>query len=272
MRKQQSQKLINKTMKDNKVTWIHEQLAGFLAALRFLTVVPVTWNADQDGEYFRQSLFFFPIIGLLIGTIGYLLTLISLWLFPQPVVACMVICYLAFISGCLHLDGLSDSGDGLLSSRPRDRSLEIMKDSRVGAMGVIVTVLVLLAKYSALVSIDPAYLAVAVFFMPLAGRVAILCAMAALPYARAEGGLGGLFYSKSVKRLAISGIVIFTGALVVFIPEKLFAVLPVLLLVFYLFNSWCKTKIGGATGDTLGANCELTEMALALAFSASLPL
>ena len=254
--------------KDNS-TWRKEQLAGFLAALRFLTLLPVKWNADQDADYFRQSLVFFPVIGLLIGSIGYLVTLFSLWLFPQPVVAGIALCYLAFISGCLHLDGLSDSGDGLFSARPKERAMEIMKDSRVGAMGVIVTVLVFLLKFAALISIAEDHLAITVFFMPLAGRVAILCTMGALPYARTEGGLGGLFYSRSVKRIAILSVVILTTFLFFLIPEKLFVSLFLLLVVFYVFNSWCKSKIDGATGDTLGANCELAEMALALAFSAS---
>lgn len=256
-------------MRDNKAIWVKEHLAGFLAALRFLTVIPAQWNVDRDSEFFRKSLSFFPAIGLLIGTAGYLLTTVALWLFPQPVVACLVICYLAFISGCLHIDGLSDSGDGLLSSRSRDRSMEIMKDSRVGAMGVIVTVLVILAKFSALISIDSAHLATAVFFMPFAGRVAILCAMAALPYARTEGGIGALFYSDSVKKIALFALLLLTGLLFAFSGGRMFVVLFMLFLVFYLFNSWCKAKIGGATGDTLGANCELAEMAVALAFSVS---
>ncbi|MFT5698603.1 MAG: adenosylcobinamide-GDP ribazoletransferase [Desulforhopalus sp.] len=259
-------------MRDNTTGWTKEQLSGFLAALRFLTVIPVKWHTEQDGEYFKKSLRFFPVIGLLIGAIGYLLTVGLLLIFPQPVVACLVICYLAFISGCLHLDGLSDSGDGLLSSRPKERSMEIMKDSRVGAMGVIVIVLVVLAKFSALISIDSADLAMAVFFMPFTGRVAILCAMAALPYARDEGGIGGLFYSASVKRLAVMGFTLLVGLLFIFSSGRSFVVLPLLFLIFYLFNSWCKAKIGGATGDTLGANCELAEMGVALAFSATLSL
>jgi len=259
-------------MKENRVSWMKEKLAAFLAALRFLTIVPIKWNAEHDGDYFKQSLLFFPVIGLLIGAFGYALTLLSLWFFPQPVASCIVICYLAFISGCLHLDGLSDSGDGLLSSRPRDRSMEIMKDSRVGAMGVIITVLVILAKFSALISIDVHQLAVAVFFMPLTGRVAILCTMAALPYARKEGGIGSLFYSQSVKRLAFFSLFILIGFLILLPPGKIFTVLAGVTIVFYLFNRGCKSKIGGATGDTLGANCELAEMTVALAFSTTFSL
>lgn len=256
-------------MKENRGKWIIQYLAAFLAAVRFLTIIPIQWNTEHDGDYFRKSMLFFPLVGLLIGALGYSLTLFSLWIFPQPVVACIVVCYLAFISGGLHLDGLSDSGDGLLSSRPRDRSMEIMKDSRVGAMGVIVTILVLLAKFAALISIDEQLLAVTVLFMPLTGRVVILCTMAALPYARKEGGIGSLFYSDSIKRLAFFSLLVLIGFLLLLTPGKLFTVLLGVLFVFVVFNRWCKSKIGGATGDTLGANCELAEMTVAIAFTAS---
>jgi adenosylcobinamide-GDP ribazoletransferase len=251
----------------NNRKWYQVQLRHFLAALRFLTVIPIAKGAELDGEYFKQSLLYFPIIGFLIGALCSLLTLVSQVIFPQPVVACLIIAFLAFISGCLHLDGLSDSGDGLLSSRPRDRSMEIMKDSRVGAMGVIVTIIVLMAKYSALISIHPSLLPVAVLFIPLSGRVMILCTMALLPYARSEGGLGTLFYSTSVRRYAIIG-VIFLLFCMTFLPVHRLIIITLLLVVsFSSFNLWCKSKIGGATGDTLGANCELAEMVTAIAFS-----
>lgn len=257
-------------MDENQTTWIGKQVRGFLAALRFLTVIPFAKGAELDGEYFKQSLLFFPIIGIIIGSLGALLTLILQAFLPQPVVVCLLISYLAFISGCLHLDGLSDTGDGLLSSRPRERSMEIMKDSRVGAMGVIVTIVVILTKYSALISVDPRLLPLAIFFMPFAGRVAILCTMAMLPYARSEGGLGVLFYSRSVKHFACLGVVLLLIGLALFSIPRLFVVLFFLILILISFNYWCNKKIGGATGDTLGANCELAEMAVALAFSATL--
>lgn len=257
-------------MEDTQAGWRVKQLRSFLAAMRFLTIIPIVRGAELDGEYFKESLFYFPVIGLLVGSLCSLVTVVSQLFLPQPVVACIVVTFLAFISGCLHLDGLSDSGDGLLSSRPRDRSMEIMKDSRVGAMGVIVTVIVLLTKYSALISIEPRLMPITVFFMPFAGRVMILCTMALLPYAREEGGLGNLFYSSLVRRFAIYGVIALITCLVVFSIHRLLPVALLLVLTFVLFNMWCKNKIGGATGDTLGANCELAEMVVAIAFSATL--
>jgi adenosylcobinamide-GDP ribazoletransferase len=255
-----------------KLTYFERQAAAFLAAFRFLTIIPVKWKTERDGEYFTSSLIYFPIIGIIIGLLAWLLTVICQLFFPQPVAAVIVVSYLAFISGCLHLDGLSDSGDGMLSSRPRERALEIMKDSRVGAMGVIVTIFVLLGKYSALTSMDGQLLGPAVFFMPIAGRVAILFFMAALPYARQEGGLGLLFYTSSVKRTALSGLAILTILLAAFALSHCFVVLLFVVVLFFFFSRWCKGKLGGATGDTLGAGCELTEMVVAMAFTVSFSL
>ncbi len=271
MKKRQLPMLINKppVMKE-KITNLEKQVRSFFAALRFLTLIPITKGAELDGEYFKQSLFYFPLIGLIIGAVCSVLTMGFQLFFPQPVVACFVVTFLAFISGCLHLDGLSDSGDGLLSSRPRDRSMEIMKDSRVGAMGVIVTIVVLLAKFSALMSIDKNLLPLAVFFMPLAGRIVILCTMALLPYAREEGGLGTLFYSAAVRGYALFGITLLFTLLALFALQRWLVVVVVLVVIFATFNMWCKNKLGGATGDTLGANCELAEAGVAIAFAASL--
>ena len=121
-------------------------LASFLAALRFLTIVPLAWRCEQDGRFFTASLAWFPVIGLLIGLAAAVLISFLIPFFPPPVLAMAAIVLMAGVSGCLHLDGLADSGDGLLSARPQERILEIMRDSHTGAMGVIAIVVVLLGK------------------------------------------------------------------------------------------------------------------------------
>lgn len=247
-------------------------LSRFCTALRFLTLLPITWRAEEDPHHFAKSLLFFPVVGGMIGAAGSLGTSVLLLFFPQPVVIILILIYLAFISGCLHLDGLSDSADGLLSSRPREESLVIMKDSRAGAMGVVAVVCLFLAKYGSLTAMDPKTLGLAVFFMPFAGRCAILLSMARLRYARKEGGLGLLFYSDHSKTAAISALLVFTCFLAVLAPGQTIAVLAGLLLVNFLFNRWCRTRLGGATGDTLGAVCELSEMVVAISFTAAFPL
>lgn len=249
---------------------LSHRLAQFCTAIRFLTIVPVSWRAADDVHQFHKCLVFFPIVGALIGAAGALGAYILLLFFPQQVVAVLALIYLAFISGFLHLDGLSDSADGLLSSRPREDCLRIMKDSRAGAMGVVVVACALLAKYSALSAMTPATLCLAVFFMPLAGRSAILFSMAYLPYARAEGGLGSLFYSGSSKTAAVAALLFLVIFLAAFARSHLIVTLLAVLGMNFIFGRWCRTSLGGATGDTLGASCELTEAITALAFTASL--
>ena len=227
------------------------------------------WRAEDDPDQFNKCLPFFPVVGALIGAVGCLGAYVLLLFFPQQVVAVIGLVYLAFISGFLHLDGLSDSADGLLSSRPREDCLAIMKDSRAGAMGVIVVVCVMLMKYSALSSMDPEMLCLAIFFMPLAGRSAILFSMARLPYAKPEGGLGLLFYSDSSKTAALVAFLALLILFAVLAPSQLGVALVAIIAVNLVFGRWCRRVLGGATGDTLGAVCELTEAITAIAFTAS---
>ncbi|NOR25141.1 MAG: adenosylcobinamide-GDP ribazoletransferase [Desulforhopalus sp.] len=243
--------------------------ARFCTAIRFLTIVPVSWRAEDDPQQFNKCLPFFPVVGALIGVVGHLGAYIFQFIFPQQVVAVLALVYLAFISGFLHLDGLADSADGLLSSRPREDCLNIMKDSRSGAMGVVVVVCLMLAKYSALSSMDPEKLCLAIFFMPLAGRSAILFSMARLPYAKPEGGLGRLFYSDSSKTAALAAFLSLLFLFAVLAPSQLIVALIAIMAVNLLFGRWCRRLLGGATGDTLGAVCELTEAITAIAFTAS---
>ncbi|MDK9707760.1 MAG: adenosylcobinamide-GDP ribazoletransferase [Desulforhopalus sp.] len=248
-------------------TWLN-MAARLCTAIRFLTLIPISWRAQEDAKHFPDSLVFFAVVGIAIGMFGSFGLVVLSKIFPQSVVAAITITYLAFISGCLHLDGLSDSADGLLSSRPREDCLRIMKDSRAGAMGIIAIVLVIITKYAALTAMPLEKLPFAVFLMPVAGRCAILMAMAFLPYARMEGGLGALFYSGNSKKAASISCILFIVCLISLAPDAFLPVFLGFVAIIVLFNRWCKAKLGGATGDTLGALCELTEMIVAVSLTA----
>lgn len=242
-------------------------LASFLAALRFLTIVPLAWRGEQDGHFFTASLAWFPVIGLLIGLTGAVFISGLMPFCPPPVVAVAAIVLLAAVSGCLHLDGLADSGDGLLSARPRERILEIMRDSHTGAMGVIALVIVLLGKFAALASLSGPTLILTLIAMPLAGRCAIVLTMAILPYAREGEGLGRLFYSPASRWAALWSLALLAAVLAWSGWRLMWPVFIAFGLTVLLFSLWCRRKIGGATGDTLGAVCELTELMVAVAMT-----
>lgn len=241
---------------------------ALFTAIRFLTVIPVPWHVEKDGDYFQASIYYFPVVGLLIGAGAFVLSTLSLLLFSHFVSAFFLIFYLSAISGFLHLDGLADSGDGLLSARPKEESLRIMKDSRIGAMGVVLLVFNLLGKFAALCSISPMYLPIAALLLPLAGRCAILLTMAMFRYARPEGGIGGLFYSSRAKIAAILGFSLLLLICLTLAPSGgTFATFAALFAAVAAFSSFCKKRIGGVTGDTLGAVCEISETAVAIALT-----
>lgn len=247
-----------------------ETVISLFTALRFLTILPVPWYASHDSEYYQDSVKYFPVVGLLIGVGGYLLANLLSGLIPHQINCGLMVLYLSAISGFLHLDGLTDTADGLLSYRPRDKKLAIMRDSRSGAMGVIALVFLLLLKFAALTATPISSLPLVLFYMPIVGRCAIVLTMEFLPYARSEGGLGQLFYLSKRYYLHLAPVVVllFIGTLL----EYKLTLIALLALVFSAipFGLWCKKALGGATGDTLGAVCELTETLVVILFAAVL--
>ena len=168
------------------------------------------------------------------------------------------------------MDGLADTADGFFSSRPRERILEIMKDSHIGAMGVIGIVCVFCLKVAALASIPLPLRFPVLLLMPLAGRCALVMHLAALPYARAEGGICTVFVKHRLKQdslLAATFLALVGWAAAG--PMGL-AAAGLTVAATLVLSLWCWRKIGGFTGDTLGAACELTELVPALVGAACL--
>ncbi len=246
---------------------LYHPLATFLAGFRFLTIIPVPWQCEKDGRFFKASLLLFPLIGLLIGELSSTVAALCGTFLPGPLTILLGLLLLAGISGGLHLDGLADSLDGLLSSRPRERALEIMRDSHIGAMGVIGLVFLILAKYAALLTLPREAMLQALLLMPLIGRTAIVMSMAVLPYARKGEGLGLLFYSSSSRLVAILGLLSAVIVVAFVSSGSVLLIFVAVLLTVAGFSWWCFVKLGGATGDTLGAVCELGELSVAVSLS-----
>jgi len=237
---------------------------SFLAALRFLTVLPLPGQRGQAPGDLAGSLWSFPWVGLLLGG----LTATIFWLagpyLPRPIAVVLAVTVLLAWSGGLHLDGVADCADGFFSARPREQVLEIMRDSRIGAMGVIGLVLLLALKGAALVALPPEQFWRVLLLMPVAGRVGILLMLALLPYARPEGGLATVFFASSRRWPLLPGL--FMLAVVAWFTAGSVGLTGVLLALLLLlpFGLFCYIKIGGATGDTLGAACEIAETLVAV--------
>jgi adenosylcobinamide-GDP ribazoletransferase len=244
-----------------------------IAAFQFLTRFPLPVKMEYTDKIFRRSVVYYPFVGTVIGLI---LTLAGAglreWLpiFPASVI---LLCLWIAVTGALHLDGLMDTADGVLSHRSREKMLEIMKDSRVGAMGVIVCVLYMLLKLSFIMEVmDGSWRHAAVFFFcaPIWSRWFMVVAIVRWPYARAgTTGLGTVFQNVRLRHVVSATLVafIFTlGALWIFGFNGLTLFLytcgfPIVIgLLGWAMAHFLYRKLGGLTGDTYGALNECLEM------------
>lgn len=241
-------------------------MRSLVLMIQFFTRIPIKININAKDEDFSNGILYMPFVGLIVGLFNYgIYTLANS--FSNEVLG--IIFWLIsniFITGAIHIDGLADSCDGLFSARSKERILEIMKDSRVGTNGVIGIILDFLLRFGMLYTLSHGAKASAVILAPVAAKTFVLLLFGISKYARPDGGMGGLFYSHmSLKRL-IAGIL--SGTLIIlFIGSwKMLAVLIPSLILVLAFKKIVDDKIGGMTGDTLGAASEVSE----ISFMASL--
>lgn len=239
---------------------------GFYVALRFLTALPLPDRPVKPEEMGRSAAYF-ALVGLLIGgAVGLLDALLRL-VWPTPVASAGVLAALVLVSGGLHLDGLMDSCDGLFGRRDPARRLEIMRDSHVGSFGVLGAVLLLLLKYAALVEVAPEWRLGGLVAAVVLGRTALVLAIWAFPYARAEGTGRAFKDGVGPWQLGASAAVAAATALTAFGTAGA-ALLAVALGVTLLSGVFVRSRVPGLTGDSYGAINELVEVSCLLALVA----
>ncbi len=242
-------------------------LSDFLSALGFLTVIPVG-QEKIPVEKMAGMMSFFPLVGLLLGSILALFDYLAKGLLPRQVTDALIIAFLAFITGGLHLDGLADTADGLIGGKgDREKALAIMKDSRTGAMGVVAICLLLLVKFMALDSIPSGLRPGALLLAPTLSRWGqVLVSYGSRP-ARSENSLAGSFivYLKPAHLIAASVMAVAFAAL--FGGMTGLAALAAVAMVCLLLKIFFNRSIGGETGDTIGASSEIAEALVFIVFS-----
>lgn len=242
--------------------------ADFRLALGFLTIFPAGAAQAWTPRRLGRSMALFPAVGLTLGLGLVVLDWLLGMLIPRAVLDCLLLLILILVSGALHLDGFADLIDGLAGGRGREEALRIMKDSRVGAMGVIGLVMLLLLKYLALYHIPLDIKAAALVLMPTAGRWLQVVLASFCRYLRAEPGTGAAFVAHAGEReLLFACITLLAAALVLFGGTGvwlclLFALAAALLLWYF------ERRLGGVTGDVLGAASEVMEVLALLAILA----
>ncbi|MBS4024818.1 MAG: adenosylcobinamide-GDP ribazoletransferase [Clostridia bacterium] len=240
-------------------------MTNFLIALQFLTRIPIGEIQFNEKNNFINSVKFYPLVGLLIGILLVGCYSLLNYFLPSLVLAVVILIISILITGGLHLDGLMDTVDGLMSARDKDRMLEIMKDSRVGAHSVWAVICLLLMKFALLASLSLPNVLISLLLMPVIARWQVLLSMSFWPYAR-EKGLGKLFLAKGHRHsFIVNGLAIF---LLVFWLTGLLGLIAVVgnLVIVWLFNNVLTRKLDGLTGDTYGAVIELSEVLMLFLF------
>jgi len=243
---------------------VRESWDDFRLAVSFLTILPVGREIQATPEQLGRSMGLFPAVGLLLG-LGLCVTNWLLdGLLPRAVLDCLLVLLLIAVTGALHLDGVADLIDGLAGSRNRERSLEIMKDSRVGAVGVVGLIMVLLLKYLSLYHVPLELKNAALIFMPTAGRWMQLCLCCYSPYVRSEGGTGSAFVENVGQTEFLRGTAtLIVASLVLFWGKGIFLVFLLGIATMLILNYFEK-RLGGITGDVLGAVTEMVEVLVLL--------
>jgi adenosylcobinamide-GDP ribazoletransferase len=236
----------------------------FAAAIAFLTRVPMPSRIVFDAKDVGRSVRWFPLIGLIIG--GILVAALPLFtpVFPPLVAAFLVAAVDALLTGALHLDGLADSADGFGGGRAREDTLRIMRDHAIGAYGALALILVIATKAAALAALIERHRAGTYLALtPMLGRWSVVLLSATQPYARRsdqEGASPGGAVSDFVGRveLAIGSAI---ALLIAYVLAQWRGVAAALLVLAAsaLWGWYSRRRIGGITGDTLGAAVEISE-------------
>jgi adenosylcobinamide-GDP ribazoletransferase len=240
---------------------------SFLAALQFLTSLPVPIKRELSPAQLGRATAYFPAVGLIIGLVLAALNWLLGYILPVSVVDALLIAALVVLTGALHLDGFADTCDGIAGHKTVEARWQVMRDSRTGAFGVVGIVLLLLVKYISLNNLPPDFRYATLVFMPVVSRWAMVYAIFAFPYARPEGL--GTAYKNATRwpQYTVATLITFIAAIALFPFFSVigFILIGGILILTTAFSFYLKYKFAGLTGDTYGAINEAAEtMALIL--------
>ena len=252
-----------------------------LVAIQFLTRIPVPAFNNYDPQWLHQSSRYFPAVGLLIGILCAGVLWLASLLFTPLVAAVISTAFGIKLTGAFHEDGLADSCDGLGGGLTRERTLEIMKDSRLGTYGVLGLVSALLLKISLLAAMPLSVAIVALIIGHTASRLFCISLLTLLPYggeidhakakpmAQQLTPLQGLYSSGWLILAIVLVILIFPNTMLQIGLDKWLLALVLALVATDYMRRLLRRRLQGYTGDGLGATQQLSEIAIYIGLAAS---
>ncbi len=236
-------------------------MKNFFSALTFLTIVP---GPKEDAWSGQGMITFFPVVGLFIGGGLFAVHYLGGFIFSSNLQCLFDVFYLAVISGGLHLDGLADTADGLFSHRGRERALEIMRDPRVGVMGVLALIFILAFKFFGLLGLDSKNIWLWLVLAPALARFSQVLGLVFMQDARESAGLGASLYAPGKYRYLWTGLIPLALPFWINVQTGFF--------ILIIFSTSClvmlgffNLKLSGMTGDTFGAMTEIIETIILIA-------
>ena len=249
------------------------ELESFFGALRFFTRIPVPAWVGHSAEGLNRSARYFPAIGIVVGALSAAVFALAASVWPTSIAVLLALGASAWITGAFHEDGLCDAADGLGGGFTRERAMEIMKDSRAGSYGVIALTLVTLGRFAALSALPPSWVPAALIAGHTLSRFASTALIAVLDYARDETGKAkplatrldraGLALAAAFALAAALPLVVLTGWSQLLLAAALAASVTIWLARLFV------RRLGGYTGDCLGATQQASELACYLGLACS---
>ena len=238
---------------------IPRPIASLLAAFTFLTRLPLPGTASVDQATLRRSAAWFPLVGAFVGGIGALALDASSRIWPPLVAATLSLMATVLLTGAFHEDALADTADGIGGGRDREHALEIMRDSRIGAYGAVALVLVLAARLGCLAALATTDRAVALVAAHALGRWSSLPLLAFLPYARPQGA--GAPFAGTTPARVLAGTLLAAILVGLALGPRAPVAGVVAVVITAAAGGYFRSRLGGITGDCLGATNQVVELA-----------
>lgn len=260
-------------MTDTKpLSWWQRHSSAFWVALQFLTTLPVRSVANYSKPAQALSLLYYPAVGLILGLLLWLLSLAATGLLTSLLSAALIVAAWVMLTGALHIDGLADCADAWVGGfGDRDRTLAIMKDPVSGPVAVATVVMVLLLKtavvYELLLRFDAFWL----LLVPVLGRAMPLLVFLTTPYIRKQG-LGEVLAENFSRQRAFTLLLLMALGLVLITPFVGLMLVATMLVIGFGLRHLMLQRLGGCTGDTIGAAIEIVELTALLTLVIGLPL
>ena len=250
---------------------IRNELKTLTLAVHFLTRIPTPFEVDYSPERLNAASRYYPLVGAIIGIVAALAFGIANLVLPTIVAVLIATAATALLTGAFHEDGLADTFDGISGAYDRARSLEIMTDSRIGTFGALALIIVISAKVAALSSLpDTTTIITALIAAHIISRTSTVIVMATSRYAKPDGIAGPQDQPlRPINTIIATLTALITIAALAFFLSPTAALLATAGAItgHILIRLYFQPRLGGHTGDTLGATQQITELAIYIALA-----